>query len=926
MNYLSLEREQELFHSCLDLPHAERDTFLKNACGPDADLRKRIERLLEAHACAEQAGLDATVLRTDLCETESIGPYRLIRVLGEGGMGMVYETEQSEPVHRRVALKIVKLGLNTREVVARFMTERQALAAMDHPYVAKVFDAGQTPTGRPYFVMELVSGVPLLQYCDAHRLSLAQRVELLILICQAVQHAHQKGVVHRDLKPSNILISGDASNPVPKIIDFGIAKAVDLQATERATEYTRAGQILGTPAYMSPEQAGFGGMDIDTRADIYSLGVILYELLAGCLPADPAALGYVRFLSMLTNGEITPVRPSLCVSRSSTGQKAALARSTTVSGLRRQLGGDLDWIVMKSLETDRNRRYETVEALAGDFRRYSKGMPVSAHPPTFSYQLCKFVHRYKVQVGAAALLMLALMAGTVGTAVGMLRARRAEAEARTEAATAERYSKFLVTMFEAAAPEHSKGREIGAREILEQGAVRIRKELVHEPLLKGRLLATIGWVYIKLGRYAEARSMLDEAVVLERGQGGAGKLDLAQALIRRGADERYLNEPSKAEADDREALAILEHDYGPNDIKVEPAISELGLLLRTRDPEQALRLYRRSYALLTAANGEADGDAAVLLQNIGAIHARASRFQDAKEAYERALPLLRRHFGERDPHVGAVLGNLSFVYRNLGDYARAFEMAQRGLEVDTSVSGADHPDVGIAWLNLARISDKLGEQRLALEEIDRAIEIFRRRLAAGHPLRLQAVNFKAGFLIELRRLGEARYVLENAAVTENASLETKQALLSGQVILANIERLDGKLLKSENVAQGVLADPAVRSDRRLEADAHWAYAYALAIRAKTEKAEAERTRALNIESGLGQGTTFPSVYADAKYQVCAGRVRQAIAILSNAVAKGFHDPSVLSDPAFELMRESPDFAPIAVVVATRVRLGGTRRY
>lgn len=420
--------------------------------------------------------------------------------------------------------------------------------------------------------------------------------------------------------------------------------------------------------------------------------------------------------------------------------------------------------------------------------------------------------------------------------------------------------------------------------------------------------------------------MLDEAVVLERGQGGAGKLDLAQALIRRGANERYLNEPSKAEADDREAFAILEHDYGPNDIKVEPAISELGLLLRTRDPEQALRLYRRSYALLTAANGEADGDAAVLLQNIGAIHARASRFQDAKEAYERALPLLRRHFGERDPHVGAVLGNLSFVYRNLGDYARAFEMAKRGLEVDTSVSGADHPDVGIAWLNLARISDKLGEQRLALEEIDRAIEIFRRRLAAGHPLRLQAANFKAGFLIELRRLGEARYVLENAAVTENASLETKQALLSGQVILANIERLDGKLLKSENVAQGVLADPAVRSDRRLEADAHWAYAYALAIRAKTEKAEAERTRALNIESGLGQGTTFPSVYADAKYQVCAGRVRQAIAILSNAVAKGFHDPSVLSDPAFELVRESPDFVPIAVVVAPRVRLGGTRRY
>jgi non-specific serine/threonine protein kinase/serine/threonine-protein kinase len=748
-------------------------------------------------------------------------------------------------------------------------------------------------------------------------------VELLILICQAIQHAHQKGVVHRDLKPSNVLVSGDRSTPVPKIIDFGIAKAIGMDTFDGLTVLTRADQAIGTAAYMSPEQAGYGQMDVDTRSDVYSLGVMLYELLASCLPVDPKQVGYAHFLALLANGDLRAAEPSKRIFSLEDAVDAAAARDTTTAGLRRALEGDLDWIVIKALEVDRARRYETAEALAEDLRRYLRGAPVSAHPPMLSYQLRKFVRRYRVEVGAAALLMVVLMAGTVGTTAGMVRARRAEASARTEAATAERYSKFLVNMFEAAAPEHSKGRDLTAREILDRGALRIRQELANEPLLEARLLATIGWVDTRLGRYPEARPMLDEAVALARGQGDKGRFDLAQALIRRGQVVRYLNDPGKAESDDREALSILERAYGPNHINLEPAISELGLLLRTRDPEQALRLYRRSYALLTAAHGEADGDAAVLLQNIGSIHARASRFQEAKEAYERALPLLRRHFGARDPHVGAVLGNLSFVYRNLGDYAQAFEAAQRGLEVDASVSGPDHPDVGIAWLNLARISDKLGELRLALEQIDRAIEIFVRRFAPGHPLRIQAANFKAGFLIELRRLGEARKTLDNFSATEDVSLEAKRALLSGQVILADIERLDRRLQKSQDLARQVLADPAVRGDRRLEADAHWAHAYALAMLAKRPEAEAERASALDIEFALAQGTAFPGVFADAKYHLCAGDAAQALVILREAVAKNFHDPIILNDPTFAALRENPDFAPIAAAVAPRFRQGAT---
>ncbi len=381
MRHVDREHEQTIFHACLELPPSERDAYLEGACGNDEELRERVEVLLEAHARAAAFTLFPAIQQTLSRDLASIGPYRLVQVLGEGGMGTVYEAEQLEPVRRRVAIKLLKLGLDSKEFVARFMMERQALAAMDHPYIAKVFDAGETAAGRPYFVMELVEGMPLLAYCDAHRLSIRKRVELLIQICQAVQHAHQKGVLHRDLKPSNILVSINGSAPVPKIIDFGIAKAVGLETPDRITEYTRVGQALGTPAYMSPEQAGFGRLDIDMRTDVYSLGIILYELLAGCLPADPADLGYAQFLALLERGELTPARPSLFVSQLLGGTETASARSTTVNGLRRQLSGDLDWIVMKSLEAERTRRFESVEAFAGDLRRYLDGVPVSAHPP-----------------------------------------------------------------------------------------------------------------------------------------------------------------------------------------------------------------------------------------------------------------------------------------------------------------------------------------------------------------------------------------------------------------------------------------------------------------------------------------------------------------------------------------------------------------
>ena len=374
-----------------------------------------------------------------------VGPYRLTRKLGEGGMGEVYEAEQQEPVRRMVALKLIKWGMDTRRVVARFEAERQALALMNHPNIARVFDAGATEQGRPYFAMELVKGVPITDYCDRHKLSTRQRLELFRLVCEGVQHAHQKGIIHRDIKPSNVMVTIQDDKPVPKIIDFGVAKATEQRLTEK-TVFTELGQLIGTPEYMSPEQAEMTGLDIDTRTDVYSLGVLLYELLSGALPFEPRELrkaGYDEIRRRIREDE--PAKPSTRIS--SLGEEATTAannRGTAPSALVRRLRGDLDWISMKALEKDRTRRYGSPADLAADLGRHLQSEPVLAGPPSAAYKMKKFVRRHRLGVTAAGIVLAALVLGVVGTTVGMLRAVAAEGQARTEARRAEASNLFAL--------------------------------------------------------------------------------------------------------------------------------------------------------------------------------------------------------------------------------------------------------------------------------------------------------------------------------------------------------------------------------------------------------------------------------------------------------------------------------------------------
>jgi serine/threonine protein kinase len=445
------QREEELFAAALALPAAEHAIYLKRECGGDAGLLARVEALLRAHGevgdFLEAPAVPGTVrdikaLPADDATGTRIGPYKLLQKIGEGGCGVVYMAEQEEPIRRRIALKVIRLGMDTKEVIARFEAERQALALMDHPNISRVFDAGATDAGRPFFAMELVRGVKITDYCDQNNLSTAGRLNLFIQVCHAIQHAHQKGIVHRDIKPSNILVTLQDGEPVPKVIDFGIAKATQGRLTDR-TLFTAFEQFIGTPAYMSPEQAQLSSVDVDTRSDIYSLGVLLYELLTGRTPFETKELLQAGLDEIRRHiREVEPPKPS---TRLSTLEAAALTttahhRATEPPKLLHLIRGDLDWIVMRCLEKNRARRYETANGLAMDLQRHLANETVEARPPSTAYLLQKLLARHRLVFGAAAAIAAALLAGIAVSTWQAVRATHAErlADARLQSELAAR--------------------------------------------------------------------------------------------------------------------------------------------------------------------------------------------------------------------------------------------------------------------------------------------------------------------------------------------------------------------------------------------------------------------------------------------------------------------------------------------------------
>jgi len=581
MKKSSISREESLFEAARELTDpVRRRAFLRETCGEDSVLLGRVENLLKASEQADQffSGCAPALLRispTKTTETRStklstgaapaieeklssrIGPYKLLQKIGEGGCGVVYMAEQEKAVRRRVALKVIKLGMDTKSVIARFEAERQALAMMDHPNIARVLDAGATETGRPYFVMELVYGVKITDYCDQNRLGTDQRLELFIQTCHAIQHAHQKGIIHRDIKPSNILVTMHDGIPVPKVIDFGIAKATEERLTDK-TLFTAYAQFIGTPAYMSPEQVELSGLDVDTRSDIYSLGVLLYELLTGRTPFDAKELlksGVDEMRRTLRERE--PFSPSVRLHTLGGEEltKTAIQRHVEPPRLLSQLRGDLDWIVMKALEKDRTRRYETANGLAMDILRHLSNEPVVARPPSRWYRLRKLARRNRIVFASGAAVAAALLAGTTTSTWLFLQER----EARRRAVAAEREQTVLRQEAETARTNESElRRESEVREKITQTALLLTQESYDEadkllneiplqkPTIEGAaVLRTLGDWHAVNGRWRQAAERFESLLKVDRLDSWdvvtLDYLELGPALIELGDLKSYEN-------------------------------------------------------------------------------------------------------------------------------------------------------------------------------------------------------------------------------------------------------------------------------------------------------------------------------------------------------------------------------------------------
>ena len=698
-----------------------------------------------------------------------IGPYKILQLIGEGGMGEVYMAEQRKPVRRNVALKIIKLGMDTKQVVARFEAERQALAVMDHPNIAKVFDAGTTKSGRAYFVMELVSGVDLTTYCDTHKLPMRERLRLFIGICEAIQHAHQKGVIHRDLKPTNVLVTIPNGSPIPKVIDFGLAKAIGHRLTER-TLVTEQGQPMGTALYMSPEQAEMSGLDVDTRTDVYSLGVMLYELLVGALPFDPTEFPWDAAVVQLVLRDTDPPKPSARFSGLGDSQPTiARLRHTNPAALRAQLRDDLDWIIMRAMDKDRTRRYETVSGLALDVQRHLNNEPVLAGPPSATYRLGKFVRRHKAGVGAGFVVAAGLVVGSALAMAGMIRATRAERVAQTEAETSQQVSDFLVELFEVSDPSEARGNTITAREILDQGAEKITTELTDQPLTQAQLMNTIGRVYTSLGLYGQAAPMLQAALTL-RNAHADDHPDVAESLN----DLAYLfaRQGKFAEAEPlyQRALTIREQALGPDHPDVGRSLNNLAVLHDTRgEYAEAEPLFERALAIREKALGPDHPDVAESLRGLADQYSTQGKYAEAEPLLERALAIEEKALGPDHPEVAESLTYLAILYWSQSKAAEAEHLFERALAIKEKALGPDHPDVAGGLNNLAIVYQTQDKYAEAEPLYERSLAIKEKALGPDHPTVSSGLGNLADLYVKQGRYAEAEPLYQRSlAIREKA--------------------------------------------------------------------------------------------------------------------------------------------------------------
>ena len=706
-----------------------------------------------------------------------VGPYRLLRRIGEGGMGDVWLAEQLRPVHRQVALKVIKSGMDTREVIARFDAERQALALMNHPNIAAVYDAGATPEGRPYFAMEYVHGIPITEYCDKQRLTIQERLALFVDVCAGVQHAHQKGIIHRDIKPSNVLVATQDEKHTPKIIDFGVAKAISQPLADR-TVFTEIGQLIGTPEYMSPEQAEMTNLDIDTRTDVYSLGVLLYEMLTSRRPHDSKELrraGVAEIQRKLREDE--PAKPS---SRISTlGAESTLSatnRRVDPRRLEKALKGDLDWITMKALEKDRVRRYETAHALALDVERHLKNEAVMAGPPSGLYRVRKLYVRHRRTFLAAGAVALALVVGVIGTSWALLQAVRAErqaaasgVEARRQTAVAEAVNAFLnEDLLAVARPSAARGqgKDVSMREVLDVAAERIDQaskaggRFAAEPLVEAQIRNTLADTYIALGEYTAAEPQAKRALDLRRSALGS------------------------------EHAATVK------------MMSMLGnIYWRQNRLDDATPLFQNAFEISRRVLGQDHPAALTNQMNLANLHRAKGQYKAAEPLYEYLIETQGRVLGAEHPNTLDTMGNYANFLQETGRYEKAESLHRRELEIRRRVQGEKVPGTVSTMNNLANDLDSLGRHEDAVTLMKRALELKIELYGSAHPSTFNSIDSLATFADHMGRDADAESLHRQALDGRTRALGPRHRLtIDSEERLANILSNLGRFAEAERLA------------------------------------------------------------------------------------------------------------------------------
>ncbi|MFN0060606.1 MAG: tetratricopeptide repeat protein [Planctomycetota bacterium] len=744
-------KEEEIFLAAIDLPTDERRRgFVDDACRGDEALRERVLGLLGADA-ESQLRTPKTRSAAEPSETH-VGPFRLLEAVGEGGMGTVYRAEQREPVRRLVALKVIKRGMDTKAVIARFEAERQALALMDHPFVAKVFDAGATVEGRPYFVMEYVSGEPITKYCDRQRLDMAARLRLFQGVCDAVQHAHQKGIIHRDLKPSNILVEVREDRSFPKIIDFGVAKSTQQRLSDR-TVFTELGQIIGTPEYMSPEQVEMSGTDVDTRTDVYALGVILYELLVGVLPFDATTLraaGYPEIQRIIR--EVEPPKPSTRMrALGADSTVSATARHSDPQTLRRKLRQDLDWVVMKCLEKDRTRRYSSASELSADIERYLAHEPVLAGPPSASYRLKKFLRRNRALATAIGIVCVGLSGGIAAATYGLIEEskRSAELTKRTEELTK---SKEELTISSEALTKRTEELTKSSEELTGR-----TKELQLVVDFQARQLAGIN--VEKMGERLHARLRENVRAALKRAQQGDAEVEQNLATLDallKDSDFTGLALSALDESIFARAFATIDKQF-----KDQPLVQAhllyslattarwLGLLDRALEPQsRALEIRRRLLGNHHDDTVISINEMATLLQSLG-------KYQEAESHYREALELGRRIYGEEDFRCIAAISNYGDFLKGQGKISDAEPYYREAFELGRRFLSEDDPNAILLFSNMGSLLRSQGKLAEAEPYYRGALDAQRRLLSETDPRTLSTLHRMGMLLREQGKLDEA---------------------------------------------------------------------------------------------------------------------------------------------------------------------------